>query len=136
MADASVDATSPAHAVPEARRLGRDGPSAGDRYRFRAEFAVLQSECEANYRDRSISKLLEMAQEAATQSSLSVGLMEGTAEVIPLGNASVDTVVTTWTMCSIPNLDQALEEIHRVLRPGGRLLFVEHGLSPEPRVRW
>src|SRR6516162_5865119 len=65
-------------------------------------------------------KLLEMAQEATTQSSLSVGLMEGTAEAIPLGDASVDTVVTTWTMCSIPNLDQALEEIHRVLRPGGR----------------
>ena len=81
-------------------------------------------------------KLLEMAQGAATQSSPSVGLMEGTAEAIPLGNGSIDTVVTTWTMCSIPNLDQALEEIHRVLRPGGRLLFVEHGLSPEPRVRW
>jgi ubiquinone/menaquinone biosynthesis C-methylase UbiE len=62
--------------------------------------------------------------------------MEGTADAIPLGNASIDTVVTTWTMCSIPNLVQALEEIHRVLRPGGRLLFVEHGLSPEPRVRW
>jgi ubiquinone/menaquinone biosynthesis C-methylase UbiE len=81
-------------------------------------------------------KLLEMAREATTKSSLSVGLMEGTAEALPLGNASMDTVVTTWTMCSIPNVDQALEEIHRVIKPGGRLLFVEHGLSPEPRVRW
>jgi ubiquinone/menaquinone biosynthesis C-methylase UbiE len=81
-------------------------------------------------------KLLAMANEATTQSSLPVELIEGTAEAIPIGNASIDTVVTTWTMCSVPNLDQALEEIHRVLRPGGRLLFVEHGLSPEPRVRW
>jgi ubiquinone/menaquinone biosynthesis C-methylase UbiE len=62
--------------------------------------------------------------------------MEGTAEAIPIGNANIDTVVTTWTMCGIPNLDQALEEIRRVLKPGGRLLFVEHGLSPEPRVSW
>ena len=81
-------------------------------------------------------KLLEMAHEATRQSSLPVELMEGSAEAIPIGNANIDTVVTTWTMCSIPNLDQALEEIRRVLRPGGKLLFVEHGLSPEPRVRW
>ena len=82
------------------------------------------------------SKLRGMAHEATTQSSLPVALMEGTAEAIPIGNANMDTVVTTSTMCSIPNLNQALEEIRRVLRPGGRLLFVEHGLSPEPRVGW
>jgi len=82
------------------------------------------------------SKLRGMAHEATTQSSLPVELMEGTAEAIPIGNANMDTVVTTSTMCSIPNLNQALEEIRRVLRPGGRLLFVEHGLSPEPRVGW
>jgi ubiquinone/menaquinone biosynthesis C-methylase UbiE len=81
-------------------------------------------------------KLLEMADEAARHSPLPVELIEGSAEAIPIGNTSIDTVVTTWTMCSIPNLDQALEEVRRVLRPGGRLLFVEHGLAPEPRVRW
>ena len=80
--------------------------------------------------------LLEMAHEVTGQSSMPVELIEGTAEAIPIENASIDTVVTTWTMCSIPNLDRALGEVRRVLKPGGKLLFVEHGLAPEPRVRW
>jgi ubiquinone/menaquinone biosynthesis C-methylase UbiE len=81
-------------------------------------------------------RLLEMADEAARRSSVPVELIEGTAEAIPIEAASIDTVVTTWTMCSIPNLDQALQEVRRILRPSGRLLFVEHGLSPDPRVAW
>ena len=39
-------------------------------------------------------------------------------------------------MCSIPDIEKAVREMHRVLKPSGRLLFVEHGLAPEPRVRW
>jgi len=62
-------------------------------------------------------------------------MVNGSAEAIPLERASVDTVVTTWTLCSIPNADVALGEMRRVLRPGGRLLFVEHGLAPEARVQ-
>jgi ubiquinone/menaquinone biosynthesis C-methylase UbiE len=81
-------------------------------------------------------RLLEMAEEAARQSSVPVELIEGTAEVIPIEAASLDTVLTTWTMCSIPDLDKALEEVRRVLKPNGRLLFVEHGLAPEPHVAW
>jgi ubiquinone/menaquinone biosynthesis C-methylase UbiE len=81
-------------------------------------------------------RLLEIADKAARQSSLPVELIEGTAEAIPIEAASIDTVLTTWTMCSIPDVDKALEEMRRVLKPNGRLLFVEHGLAPEPRVAW
>ena len=51
--------------------------------------------------------------------------------------AAFDTIVMTWTLCSITNPTPVLLEMRRVLQPGGRLLFVEHGLSPEPRImRW
>jgi ubiquinone/menaquinone biosynthesis C-methylase UbiE len=55
-------------------------------------------------------------------------------EELPLGPASVDHVLTTWTLCTIPDVEGALSEIQRVLRPGGSFHFVEHGHSPEPKV--
>jgi ubiquinone/menaquinone biosynthesis C-methylase UbiE len=65
-----------------------------------------------------------------------VKLIEGSAEKIPLETAAVDTVVTTWTMCSILDVHEALREIRRVLSPGGRVLFVEHGRAPDANVAW
>ncbi|HUY64628.1 MAG TPA: class I SAM-dependent methyltransferase [Acidimicrobiales bacterium] len=53
---------------------------------------------------------------------------------LPLDSASVDHVLITWTMCTIPDVEAALDEMHRVLRPGGRVHFAEHGLSPDPKV--
>jgi ubiquinone/menaquinone biosynthesis C-methylase UbiE len=82
------------------------------------------------------AKLLHMVRAASRQTSVPLDLIEGTAEAIPIDDRSIDTVVTTWTMCSIPALEKALGEMRRVLRPGGRFLFVEHGRAPEPRVRW
>lgn len=59
------------------------------------------------------------------------------AERLPFDSASFDTIVSTFTLCSIPDVDAALGEIHRVLKPGGQFLFLEHGLSPESSVaRW
>lgn len=58
-------------------------------------------------------------------------------EQLPLEDGSVDSVLTTWTLCTIPGVEQALGEIHRVLRPGGVLRFVEHGRAPDARLaRW
>ena len=59
------------------------------------------------------------------------------AQSLPLGTESVDHVLTTWTLCTIPEVSDALGEMHRVLRPGGQLHFAEHGRSPDPSVaRW
>ncbi len=80
-------------------------------------------------------RLVAMAQLATAQALAPVSLIEGSAEAIPLDDDSVDTVVSTWTLCTIPNVAEALLEMRRVLKPNGRLLFVEHGLAPEPNVR-
>lgn len=56
---------------------------------------------------------------------------------LPLPSATIDHVLVTWTLCTIPEVEEALDEVHRTLRPGGQLHFVEHGLSPDPRVaKW
>ena len=83
------------------------------------------------------AKLLGMARRAGARAARPVEFIEGAAEQIPLETASVDTVVMTWTLCSIPDPVRALQDMRRVLRPRGRLLFVEHGLAPDPNiVRW
>lgn len=53
---------------------------------------------------------------------------------IPLPEKSIDTVVVTWTLCSIPNVSEALDEMRRVLKPEGSLIFIEHGRAPDFRV--
>lgn len=78
-----------------------------------------------------------LAARAARRAAMPVDLLASSAEVLPLPDASIDTAVSTWTLCSIPDPLRALRELRRVLRPGGRLLFVEHGLAPEAGVaRW
>jgi ubiquinone/menaquinone biosynthesis C-methylase UbiE len=62
-------------------------------------------------------------------------LIRGSSESILLDRASVDTILVTWTLCSIPGLARALSEMHRVLEPGGQLLLVEHDLTPDEKVR-
>jgi ubiquinone/menaquinone biosynthesis C-methylase UbiE len=56
-------------------------------------------------------------------------------ERLPPEGGTFDCVVSTFTLCSIERVDQALREEYRVLRPGGKFLLLEHGLSPEPKVQ-
>lgn len=79
--------------------------------------------------------LLAMARGAAGGCAGKVRFIEASAEAIPVETGSIDTVVTTWTLCTIPQLGVAFGEMRRVLRFGGRLLFVEHGQAPDAGVR-
>lgn len=82
-------------------------------------------------------RLLAMARRAAEEVSFPVAFETGGAEALPFEAGSFDTVVSTWTLCSVAGAEQALAEARRVLAPGGRLLFIEHGLAAEPPVaRW
>ena len=86
--------------------------------------------------DPSVS-MLAMADRAAARAGVPVDLVEARAEAIPCETGAFDTVVTTFSLCSIPGGREALAEMARVLAPGGRLLFREHGLAPDPSVhRW
>jgi ubiquinone/menaquinone biosynthesis C-methylase UbiE len=78
--------------------------------------------------------LVDMAERRARADGKVVSFIQRSAEAIPLDTDSVDTVVTTWTMCSIPNPRVALAEMRRVLKPSGDLLFAEHGRAPDPWV--
>jgi SAM-dependent methyltransferase len=78
-----------------------------------------------------------MAREKAAAAQFPVELFNCSADRIPLGDASVDTVVVTWSLCSIARAEDALREMRRALKPGGTFIFVEHGLSPDARVgKW
>ena len=82
-------------------------------------------------------KLLRLAHERTADAVVPVSLIRASAEHLPFAVAVFDTIVMTWTLCSIANPVAALTEMRRVLKPGGELLFVEHGLSTEIRIaRW
>jgi ubiquinone/menaquinone biosynthesis C-methylase UbiE len=79
-------------------------------------------------------ELTEMARERARSLGAVVTLLELSSEEIRAESASFDSIVCTWTMCSIPNVYRALDEMRRVLKPDGALIFVEHGRSPDAGV--
>ncbi len=82
-------------------------------------------------------ELLRMARKKADSTRFPVEFSTHSAEALPLGNHCADTVITTFTLCTIPDPVKALQEMKRVLKPGGSLLFAEHGLAPDASVkRW
>jgi len=76
-------------------------------------------------------ELFVYAKNHIASASFPVEYLQNSAEKIPLEDSSIDTVVSTWSLCSIPDLPKALKEIKRVLKPSGRFLFIEHGQSPK-----
>lgn len=81
------------------------------------------------------AEMWELAREAVEGSPLEVEPLLAPAESIPLPDRSVDTVLLTYTLCTLPDAPAALLEMRRILRPGGRLLFCEHGEAPDESVR-
>ena len=82
-------------------------------------------------------ELQAYAREVARESQVDIEFLGVGAEAIPLPDKSFDTVVITWSLCTIPDPDAALREVRRLLKPGGQLLFAEHGQSPEAHIaKW
>jgi ubiquinone/menaquinone biosynthesis C-methylase UbiE len=75
-----------------------------------------------------------LAQRRSIRAGMQVELVTLSAERLPLASASFDSVVCTYTLCSIPDPHAALREMRRVLKPGGKLFYAEHGLAPDAKV--
>jgi len=81
--------------------------------------------------------MLRLAERQRHQTKLNVEFIDLPGERIPLDDGTIDTVVSTFTLCTIPGISEAIRGLGRVLKPDGRLIFFELGLSPEPAVqRW
>jgi len=79
--------------------------------------------------------MLRRAEEQRRRTQLDIEFLDLPGERIPLPDASVDTVLSTFTLCTIPEVVAAIEGVGRVLRPDGKFIFFEHGLSPDSSVR-
>jgi len=81
------------------------------------------------------AELQKMARKRMARQATKVEFLSQSAEDdLPLSERSIDTVVMTWTLCSIPDPLKALRQMKRVLKPNGRLIFIEHGRAPDSRV--
>ena len=80
-------------------------------------------------------ELWALADETAAQVEFNLEFIKGDAAAIPLDRGSADTVLVTYTLCTVPDVVPALEEIRRVLKPDGQLIFCEHGAAPDAAVR-
>ena len=81
------------------------------------------------------TELWALAKKTVAQVEFNVEFIKGGAEAIPLDDSSADTVLVTYTLCTVPAILTALGEIRRVLKPDGQLVFCEHGAAPDAAVR-
>jgi ubiquinone/menaquinone biosynthesis C-methylase UbiE len=119
-----------AESVPHARgRVLEIGLGSGLNLRF------YPAEVERVYGVDPSAELQRMAAKRAGSAPVQVAFIRQSAEdPLPLDNSSIDTVVMTWTLCSIPNPAAALQQMKRALKPNGELIFVEHGRSADDNV--
>lgn len=82
------------------------------------------------------SEMLEIARKRAMGLGLSVEFKEGDAQELPFKDASFDTVVCTYSLCNVPDVSDAVSEMKRVLKTGGRLILVDHIRSTSPPILW
>ena len=80
------------------------------------------------------TEMQSLAMERINESPVDIKLISADAAKIPLEDQSIDTIVCTYTLCTVPNPDGVLKEIKRILRPGGKILFSEHGHAPDQNV--
>lgn len=81
--------------------------------------------------------MIRLAEKKPGARKLDIDYLDLPGEHLPLGNGTIDTVVSTFTLCTIPGIEDAIREIARVLKPEGKLIFFELGLAPDPAVqRW
>lgn len=80
-------------------------------------------------------EMTQIARQAAGALPFEVEFIHAPSDAVPLDDDSIDTVVVTYTLCTIPDTALALRQVGRVLRPGGELIFCEHGAAPDPSVR-
>ncbi|MDC2963467.1 class I SAM-dependent methyltransferase [Gammaproteobacteria bacterium] len=80
-------------------------------------------------------ELLALVQENSGEPKFPTEMLKASAEDIPLDSNTFDTIVMTWTLCSVTDPISALSEIKRVIKPGGNVIFAEHGQSPDENIR-
>jgi ubiquinone/menaquinone biosynthesis C-methylase UbiE len=79
--------------------------------------------------------MIRLAEEQRRRANVEIEFIDLPGERIPLADNAVDSVVSTFTMCTIPNVREAIAGMRRVLKPGGKFIFFEHGRAPDPQIR-